>query len=37
MKRVILKKDEPMTQQMNNETGDIKRRRTKLNDTTEEQ
>ena len=35
MKRVILKENEPMTQQRNNETGDIKRRRT--NDTTEEQ
>ena len=37
MKRVILKEDKPMTQQRNNETGDIKRKRTKLNDTTEEQ
>ena len=35
MKRVILKEDKPMTEQRNNETGDIKRRRT--NDTTEEQ
>ena len=35
MKRVILKEDEPMTQQRNNETGNIKKRRT--NDTTDEQ
>ena len=37
MKRVILNEDEPMTQQRNDETGNIKRKRTKLNDKTEEQ
>ena len=34
MKRVILNEDEPMTQQRNDETGNIKRKRT--NDTTKE-